>query len=135
MPRVLFCLTWACIFLFCFVEDSFTQESILPHGEAPPALLSRHFPDRIHEFVWRNWNAVEPDKLATILGTSAKNITELAVSMGLPRHVEIPSEMRKRGYITLIRRNWHLLPYKQLLELLEMTPEQLAFTLREDDML
>ena len=35
----------------------------------------------------------------------------------------------------LIRRNWHLLPYEQLLELLDMTPEQLAFTLREDDFL
>ena len=41
--------------------------------------------------------------------------------------------MKTRGYITLIRRNWHLLPYEQLLELVEMTPEQLAFTLREDD--
>ena len=43
--------------------------------------------------------------------------------------------MRERGYITLIRRNWHLLPYEQLLELLEMTPERLAFTLHEDDFL
>ena len=43
--------------------------------------------------------------------------------------------MNARGYVTLIRRNWHLLPYDQLLELLGMTPEQLAFTLREDDYL
>ncbi len=43
--------------------------------------------------------------------------------------------MKTRGYVTLIRRNWQLLPYEQLLELLEMTPEQLAFTLREDDYL
>jgi hypothetical protein len=43
--------------------------------------------------------------------------------------------MRERGYVTLIRRNWHLLPYEQLLELVEMTPEQLAVTLREDDFL
>ena len=45
------------------------------------------------------------------------------------------AEQKSRGYITLIRRNWHLLPYDQLLELLEMTPEQLAFSLREDDFL
>ena len=43
--------------------------------------------------------------------------------------------MRERGYITLIRRNWHLLPYDQLLTLLGMTPEELAHTLREDDFL
>ncbi|HEV8377671.1 MAG TPA: hypothetical protein VGP99_02390, partial [Tepidisphaeraceae bacterium] len=32
-------------------------------------------------------------------------------------------------------RNWHLLPYEQLLELLEMTGQQLEYTLREDDFL
>jgi hypothetical protein len=97
--------------------------------------VSRHFPDRLHEFVWRNWNAVEPAKLAKILGTSADNVNAVAESMGLPPAATIPPEMKTRGYVTLIRRNWHLLPYEQLLELLEMTPEQLAFTLREDDFL
>ena len=43
--------------------------------------------------------------------------------------------MKSRGYITIIRRNWHLLPYEQLLELVQMTPEQLSFALREDDAL
>ena len=96
-------------------------------------IVSRHFPDRVHEFVWRNWNAVEPAKLAKILGTSVENVKALAASMGLPPTATIPPEMKTRGYITLIRRNWHLLPYEQLLELLEMTPERLAFALREDD--
>jgi hypothetical protein len=62
-----------------------------------------------------------------------RDITALATSMGLPSDSVVPPEQRERGYITLIRRNWHLLPYEQLLELLEMTPERLAFTLREDD--
>ncbi len=35
----------------------------------------------------------------------------------------------------MIRRNWHLLPYEQLLKLLDWTPEHLAFILREDDVL
>jgi len=55
--------------------------------------------------------------------------------MGLPPAATIPPEMKTRGYITWIRRNWHLLPYDQLLELLEMMPERLAFALREDDFL
>jgi hypothetical protein len=96
--------------------------------------MSRHFPDRIHEFVWRNWNAVEPAKLAKILGASVQDITTLAESMGLPPSA-VPPEQMERGYITLIRRNWHLLPYEQLLELLEMTPERLAIMLREEDFL
>ncbi|HOX55353.1 MAG TPA: hypothetical protein P5205_01570 [Candidatus Paceibacterota bacterium] len=110
-------------------------EELLPEGDAPAALESRHFPDRVHEFVWRNWQAVEPAKLAKILGASKRDITALATSMGLPPGAKVPRELRERGYITLIRRNWHLLPYEQLLELLEMTPERLAFMLREEDFL
>jgi hypothetical protein len=97
--------------------------------------VDRYFPDRVHEFVWRNWNVVEPAKLATILKTSVENVHALAGSMGLPPAGITPPEMKTRGYITLIRRNWHLLPYEQLLTLLDMAPEQLAFALREDDFL
>ena len=63
------------------------------------------------------------------------NVAAMAESMGLPPAAAVPAEQKSRGYITLIRRNWHLLPYDQLLELVEMTPEQLAFALREDDFL
>ena len=35
--------------------------------------------------------------------------------------------------MTLLRRNWHLLPYEQMLELLDMNAERLNFCLREDD--
>ena len=109
--------------------------TVLPEGSAPVPIVSRHFPNRVHEFVWRNWNAVENIKLAKLLGTSEDNVLAIAKSMGLPPAAAIPPEMKTRGYITLIRRNWHLLPYEQLLELLEMTPERLAFALREDDFL
>ncbi len=111
------------------------QEKILPEGTAPSALVSGHFPDRLHEFVWRNWDAVEPAKLARIVGATPDQITAIAVSMGLPAAAMVPPEMRVRGYITLIRRNWHLLPYEQLLQLVEMTPERLAYLLNEDDFL
>lgn len=110
-------------------------ESVLPEGAAPEPVVSRHFPDRVAAFVWRNWNAVEPAKLAAILGTSVENVQAIADSMGLPPATAVPPEMKTRGYITLLRRNWHLLPYDQLLQLVEMTPERLANSLREDDFL
>ncbi|GMU93212.1 MAG: hypothetical protein AMXMBFR4_22700 [Candidatus Hydrogenedentota bacterium] len=112
-----------------------TAGEALPQGELRPALTSGYFPDRVHEFVWRNWNAVEPETLAGILRTSVENIRSMAESMGLPPEAHVPPEMRERGYVTLIRRNWHLLPYKQLLELLDMTPERLSVMLREEDFL
>ncbi len=125
----------ALLVFVCGFGDSLADEMVLPHGNAPVALVSRHFPDRVHEFVWRNWSVAEPAKLAKILGASERDLRALAVSMGLPPEPKVPRAMRERGYVTLIRRNWHLLPYEQLLELLEMTPEHLAFTLREDDFL
>src|SRR3990172_1952628 len=135
MSRVLFYVTWTCTVLARWAGDSSAQETVLPQGDARASIVSRHFPDRVHEFVWRNWNAVEPAKLAKILGASVQDITALAGSMGLHPDAKVPPEQRERGYITLIRRNWHLLPYEQLLELLEMTPERLAFTLRAEDFL
>ena len=112
-----------------------SEETPLPEGSAPAPIVSGYFPDRVHEFVWRNWNVVKPARLAQILSTSVENVRDLAASMGLPPSAPVPLEMPARGYITLIRRNWHLLPYQQLLALLEMTAERLDFALREDDFL
>lgn len=131
--RILLTRTW--ILLFSFAGVSGAGEAILPHGDAPPALVSRHFPDRVHEFVWRNWNAVAPAKLAEILGASVPDVTAMAVSMGLPPQPAVSADMKERGYVTLVRRNWHLLPYEQLLGLLDMAPERLAVMLREEDFL
>ena len=78
---------------------------------------------------------VETERLAQVLETTPDRVTSLAESMGLPPNVPVAPQMLERGYITLIRRNWHLLPYDQLTQLLEMTAEELAFVLREDDFL
>ena len=109
--------------------------SILPGGSSPPALSSGYFPDRVHEFVWRNWNAVVPAKIADVLGATEAQVTEIATSMGLPEKADVPPAMMERGYVTIIRRNWHLLPYEQLLQLLDFTPERLHVMLREEDFL
>jgi hypothetical protein len=110
-----------------------SAEIVLPVGSSPAPIVERHFPSRLHEYVWRNWNLVEPAKLAKVIGASTDEILAVAESMGLPRSVAIPPEVKSRGYITVIRRNWHLLPYEQLLDLVAMTPERMAFTLRDED--
>ena len=92
-----------------------------------------HFPDRLHAFVWRNWSLVSVERIAAVVGASPAEILNLGYSMGLPKPTKISEDIRKRAYLTVIKRNWHLLPYEQLLELLEWTPAQMAFTLREDD--
>ena len=107
----------------------------LPKGGAPAPVPLPHFPDRLHAFVWRNWPLVPVERMADVVGASKTEIVRLAKAMGLPRRNRITPDQQRRSYITVLRRNWHLLPYEQLLQLLDWTPEQMAFTLREDDFL
>ena len=107
----------------------------LPAGAAPEALDAAHFPDRLHAFVWRNWPLVPVERMARVVGARPEDILELGRSMGLDGPPPITDEQRRRSYITVIRRNWHILPYEQLLDLLDWTPEEMAYCLREDDFL
>lgn len=110
-------------------------ETVLPVGNAPAPVLTPHFPSRLHAFIWRNWPLVPAEQLAKVVGGSRRDIESVARSMGLGRQPHITPAQRRRSHLTVIKRNWHLLPYEQLLSLLNWTPEELAFTLREDDFL
>lgn len=107
----------------------------LPMGSAPEPVSCPHFPSRLHAFIWRNWTLVPLEKMAAVLKTKPREIRAIGVSMGLPRPPRISSEQQRRSYITIIRRNWHLLPYEQLLQLLGWTSAHMAYMLREDDFL
>ena len=89
----------------------------------------------MHALIWRNWPVVEARKLAGVLGTTTENVQAVAFSMGLPPQGPILAEWKTRGYITVLRRNWHLLPTEQLLTLLEMSADELNYCTREDDFL
>jgi hypothetical protein len=120
-------------FLLILVLSVIVSAAELPVGPNPPALDFPHFPSRLHAFVWRNWNLVDAPRLAKVLDTSPDNVRALAASMGLPPEQPVPAAYHDRLYLSLIRRNWHLLPYDQLLALLDFTADRLAQTLREDD--
>lgn len=111
------------------------SSTVLPVGSAPPPVPCPHFPDRLHAFVWRNWSLVPPARLAKVVGARPADIVRLGRSLGLPGPPRITADQQRRSYITVIRRNWHLLPYSQLLDLLGWTADELAYTLREDDFL
>lgn len=123
-----------CALNFLVMDQLLSQES-LPLGSHPPALPFEHFPNRMYAVIWRNWNLVDPDRIAQTIGCTAEDIHSIAASMGLPPAQPIPPGFRKQLYITVLRRNWHLLPYDQLLNLADMTPQELEFSLKEDDFL
>jgi len=100
------------------------------------ALHFPHFPTRMQAVVWRNWNLVPIARIAGVLGATEAQIREVASDLGLVASlVNTEQKWLERGYITIIRVNWHLLSFEQLLQLLEWTEERLAFTLKEDDFL
>lgn len=107
----------------------------LPRGNEPLPVAAPQFPDRLHAFVWRNWGLVPVARMAAVVGAKPHEIVRMGRAMGLVGPPRVSADQLRRSYITLIRRNWHLLPYDQLLALLGWTEEQLAFTLREDDFL
>ena len=55
--------------------------------------------------------------------------------MGLGAQKKILTEWKNEGYITVLRRNWHLLPYEQLLILLDFSREKMREHLIENDFL
>lgn len=101
---------------------------------AQDAIPLTHFPTKHQAFIFRACEYVPFEKIAKILGTTTETVRSAAEEMGLPCYD--PGDVwLEKGYITIIRRMWHILPYEQLLELLEMDTEALAIILREEDFL
>lgn len=91
-----------------------------------------HFPSRLHAAVFRLWECVPAERIACALGLELSCIQDVANSMGLPAQ-RVCADWMTRGYITIIRNVWHVLPYENLLRLLNLSEEQLANVLKEDD--
>ncbi len=99
------------------------------------AVRDAHFPDRLHLFVWRNWELVPLERLAAVVRCRPDELRSIATNMGLAGQPRGTAEFARRGYITIIRQNWHVLPEDQLIQLLGWTRDKFHFTLREDDFL
>ncbi|OGV36564.1 MAG: hypothetical protein A2020_10195 [Lentisphaerae bacterium GWF2_45_14] len=106
----------------------------LMKGDSPKALSFPHFPSRYQAVIWRNWGLVPHERLALILETSKGNVERAANDLGLP-NIEVSKNWLEKGYLTIIRNNWHLLAYGQLLALLDWTPDKMDYILREEDFL
>ena len=101
----------------------------------PESLSEPNFPDRLHLFIWRNWELANTDRMAKVLGTTPEKVLAIGASMGLPPKPHLTDHQRQRIYITVIRENWHLLPDDQLLDLLGWDRQHYEYTLKEDDFL
>ena len=107
----------------------------IPVGSQQKALDFPFFPARYLAVIWHNWNLVHPARVAEVLETTEANVVAAAEAMELIRDDSKLELFASRGYQTVIRTNWHLLDYEQMLTLLGWTADKLAFTLKEDDFL
>jgi len=111
------------------------QISLEKGTPTPEPIPEPHFPDRLHLFIWRNWELANTDRLARVLGTTPAKVLEVGAAMGLPKKVELTQDQLRRIYITVIRQNWHILPDEQLMQLLGWDAKEYEYHLKEDDFL
>ena len=107
--------------------------SVLPQGIAKETISYEYFPTVWQAVVWRNWGYVPVSRIAKALKTTEECIRQAAGQLGLSEELNADVVWKKRGYLTLIRNNWHLCTYEQILILLDISEEMLAFILKEDD--
>ena len=106
----------------------------LPHINDKPGVAASYFPTAMQTFIFRNWEMVSKERIAAILETNVDNVVRQAEKMGLSEQGNTDIWQQK-GYITIIRSNWHILPYDQLLALLGWDEERLRYVLKEEDFL
>jgi hypothetical protein len=108
---------------------------VLLDAAGQPPIPEPHFPNRLYQFVWRNWELANTERIAEVAGARPADILELGRQLGLPAKPTLTADQLRRIHITVIRQNWHLLPNAQIVRLLGWTPEKFAFILKEDDFL
>ena len=97
-------------------------------------LFEDNFPTKWQTVIFRNFGFVPNERIAKVLNCSKDTVILEAKRLGLGG-VEYDENWEKSGYITIIRNNWYILPYEQLVELLNISTEKLDFILRNEDFL
>lgn len=93
-----------------------------------------NFPTVWQAVIFRNYGYIPTDRLARLLETDVATVDLEAARLGLGG-IEYNPIWELLGYITIIRNNWFLLPYDQLMELLDISEERLDYILKNDDFL
>ena len=103
---------------------------MLPNTVKKP-LLPIFTPTSWQTVLLRLYGLVDNDLLAQ---TTKACIEEEACRLGIDK-ILYDCKWRERGYITILKAVWNLLPYSQILFLLGISSEELEYRLKEDDFL
>ena len=92
------------------------------------------FPTLWQAVLFRNYGLINPQTLAGVLSCTEEILHKEAERLGFLQTDYDPNWVKK-GYITLIRNNWFLLPYGQIIKLLGIDEARLDYILQNDDFL
>lgn len=108
--------------------------AVLPKETNGKHLSVHHFPTAYQTLIFRLWDKVSKEKLAEVLQTTVDNVKQAAFDMGLGKQKDT-KEWLTKGYISILKEVWNLLPYEQIYTLLDWDEDRLSFVLKEDDYL
>ena len=91
-------------------------------------------PAKWQTVILRNYGLVKAKNIAKVLRCTVKRVEIEAVRLGIDK-IQYSNSWREKSYLTIIRNNWNLLNYEQLLLLLEMSEEELSYNLKNNDFL
>ena len=91
-------------------------------------------PTKWQTVILRNYGLVKTENIAKVLKCTSKRVEIEASRLGI-ENIQYNSLWREKSYLTIIRNNWNLLNYEQLLVLLEMSEEELSYNLDNNDFL
>ena len=95
----------------------------LPETSEKAALALEWFPTRWQAVLWRSWGVVPIDRLCAVLGADESTLRAAAGDMGLDPKLDAEPMWLTRGYLTIIRDNWHLCSFEQIQMLLGISAE------------
>lgn len=84
--------------------------------------------------IFRNYGYVPTERIADALGCDEQTVHTEAARLGIVDH-GYQERFAHSGHITTIRNNWYLLPYEQILILLDTDEQTLDFILEKEDFL
>ncbi len=86
------------------------------------------------QVIFRNYSFVQSSALAEILGTDEEHVEKFAKDAGIDKFRYNPL-WKEKGFVTLIRNNWDLLPNDKIAKLLGVTESEFYSLLKEYDFL
>lgn len=94
----------------------------------------KNFPQLWQTVIFRNYRMAPSENIAKVLGCTIDDVEREAARLGLRTGAADPKWLT-RGYITIIRNNWNVLPYEQIMTLVGMAEERFDFVINKEDFL